>query len=93
MTPDFLETETQEKLSHSPRSHSQEVAELRLEPSSPCWLSPGSSGPGISPLNLRMKEACRPGANLERPGTPLALQVTRQEKDSPGQALIFLVRH
>lgn len=24
---------------------------------------------------------------------PLALQVTRQEKDSPGQALIVLVRH
>ena len=71
----------------------EEVAELRLEPSSPCWLSPGSSGPGISPLNLRMKEECRPGANLERPGTPLALQVTQQEKDSPGQALIFLVRH
>lgn len=92
MTPDFHQTETQEKLSHSPRSHSQEVAELRSE-QLPLLVKPGSSSPGISPLNLRMKEACRPGANLERPGTPLALQVTRQEKDGPGQALIFLVRH
>ena len=65
-----------------------------MEPSSPCWLTLGISCPWHFPLELQGKGSKpAPGADLERPGIPPALQVTQWEKDSSGCALIFLVRH